>query len=102
MVDPGDLVTLVYAPLGTSNYAAAKLPDRGRGGGGSLKRCALAGQPIQYEHHVSWLGLQKKPIQTFLQVVILLGTTVAPPRDIKSLPALNLFQMMVRHDLLET
>ena len=73
-----------------------------QGGGGSLKRCALAGQPIQYEHHVSWLGLQKKPIQTFLQVVLLLGTTVAPPRDIKSLPALNLFQMMVRHDLLET
>ena len=29
MVDPGDLVTLVYAPLGTSNYVAAKLPDRG-------------------------------------------------------------------------
>ena len=43
----------------------------------------------------------KKPIQTFLHVVILLGTMVAPPRDIKSLPALNLFQMMVRHDLQE-
>ena len=43
----------------------------------------------------------KKPIQTFLHVVILLGTMVVPPRDIKSLPALNLFQMMVRHDLQE-
>ena len=43
----------------------------------------------------------KKNNSNFLHVVILLGTTVAPPRDIKSLPAMNLFQMMVRHDLLE-
>ena len=39
----------------------------------------------------------KKNNSNFLHVVILLGT----PRDIKSLPALNLFLMMVRHDLLE-
>ena len=43
----------------------------------------------------------KKNNSNFLLVVILLGTMVVPLRDIKSLPALNLFQMMVRHDLQE-
>ena len=73
------------------------LPNCQTGGEPQKMHSGWSAHPILTGAPCQLAGTLKKANSNFLHVVILLGTL----RDIKSLPALNLFQMMEGHDLQE-